>query len=138
MVQVGAACTFSRGFLRGSCGESSDGQCVYCGEPFCNEHGIHGEDYAQICNRPKCRAKYDDVQAHQEWILRVRAANDVMVCAIEGCRERMQHECGRCRLQFCIQHLKPMQITERLRLPPQKVTVVLCAHCQSRRRLWDD
>jgi len=138
MIQVGLACSFSKGFLRGSCGLEATGQCVYCGEPFCDDHGTHGEDYLEVCNRPKCRAKFDDVQTHQEWIRRVRAANSVSICAIEGCQTRMQHGCGRCRLIFCNDHLKAMQIVERRHVPPQKVTVVLCAHCASRRKLWDD
>jgi hypothetical protein len=137
MIQIGLRCTFSRGFLRGSCGHDSDGQCVYCGAIFCDDHGVHGEDYLEVCNRPKCRAKLDDVQSHQDWIRRVRAANDLKICAIETCKIPMQHQCTRCQLIFCTQHLTAMRITERRYAPPRQVAVVLCDHCAARRKLWD-
>ena len=137
MIQVGLACSFSKGFLRGSCGQQATGQCVYCGEPFCGLHGVLGDDYLEVCNRAKCRAKCDDVESHRAWIERVRGANSVSMCAIEGCQTRMQHECGRCRLTFCNEHLKPMRIVERSKVPPREVTLVLCSHCVARRKLWD-
>lgn len=137
MIQVGVRCTFSRGFLRGGCGRDASGQCVYCGEAFCDDHGVHGEDYLEVCNRPKCRAKLDDVQSHQDWIRRMRVANDLKICAIEVCRAPMQHECSRCRLLFCTDHLRAMEITDRRTDPPRRVAAVLCNHCAARRKLWD-
>ena len=134
MIQVGLRCTFSRGFLRGGCGHDATGQCVYCGEAFCDDHGIHGEDYLEVCNRPKCRAKLDDVQ---DWIRRVRSANDLKICAIETCKASIQHQCTRCRLMFCNPHLTSMEITERRYEPPRQVAAVLCEHCAARRKLWD-
>ena len=137
MIRVDADCSFSKGFFRGSCGAEAGGQCVYCGAPFCNSHGVHGDDYLEVCNRAKCCAKLDDVESHRDWIERVRGTNSVSVCAIEGCQTRMQHECGRCRLRFCSDHLKAMQILDRLQIPPRKVSLVLCSHCAGRRKLWD-
>lgn len=137
MIQVGVRCTFSRGFLRGGCGQDAGGQCVYCGEPFCDDHGLHGEDYLEVCNRPKCLAKLDDVRSHQDWVRRMRAANELRVCANESCRTEMQYQCTRCRLLFCADHLRSMEITERRYDPPRQVAAVLCGHCAARRKLWD-
>ena len=137
MVLLGVRCAFSRGFLRGRCGRDASGQCVYCGDAFCGDHGVHGEDYLEVCKRAKCRAKLDDVRSHQEWVRRVRDANDLKICAIEECRVPMQHQCTRCRLIFCTGHLQAMEITERRHDPPRQVAAVLCDHCASRRKLWD-
>ena len=137
MIQVGPRCTFSRGFLRGGCGHDASGQCVYCGEAFCDDHGVHGEDYLEVCNRPRCRAKLDDVLSHQDWIRRACPANDLRICAIETCKASMQHQCTRCRLMFCNPHLTAMEITDRRYEPPRQVAAVLCGHCAARRKLWD-
>jgi hypothetical protein len=130
-------CAFSHGFLRSGCGRDASGQCVYCGETFCDEHGIHGEDYLEVCDRWKCRAKLDDVRLHQDWVSRMRSANDVQICAGEWCRVPMQHQCMRCRLMFCTEHLRAMEIKERRYDPPRQMAAVLCEHCVARRKLWD-
>jgi len=138
MIQVGVDCTFKRGFLRSGCGNDASGRCVYCDEPFCNDHGVFGEDYLEVCDRPKCRAKLDDVVSHQEWIRRVRGANDMNLCANEACRQSMLHQCSRCRLLFCTGHLNSMEITEhRSYGPPQQIAAIVCDHCAARRKLWD-
>ncbi len=69
--------------------------------------------------------------------MRVRAANELRVCASKGCRGPMQYHCERCRLQFCSEHLHSVEITERRYNPPRPVAVVLCGHCAARRKLWD-
>jgi hypothetical protein len=137
MPLAGVRCRFGRGFIRGGCGNDASGQCVYCGDPFCGEHGVHCEDYLEICDRPKCRAKLDDVQSHQDWVRLVRAVNDLEICAIEECRLPMQDQCARCRLIFCIGHLQSMEIMEHRYDPPLRMAAVLCDHCAARRKLWD-
>lgn len=133
---VEGTCTHGGGFLRHSCGLAAAGQCVYCGEPFCADHGTRGEDYIEVCARRTCRAKFDDVQAHQTWRARSAHANRTSVCADPTCSERMQHRCQRCQLMFCAEHLRDQRILDRSFDPPRRVPVLLCAHCIARRSLW--
>jgi hypothetical protein len=130
-------CTHGGGLFRRSCGSEATGRCVYCGEPFCDEHGSFGDDFLEVCTRKACRAKLRDVEEHQAYIERVRVDNETSVCAQPGCSERMQHTCQRCNLLFCDSHLRPRQVLERRHDPPRRVTLLLCRHCESRRSLWD-
>ncbi|MEX2446445.1 MAG: hypothetical protein WD734_03820 [Dehalococcoidia bacterium] len=137
MVLIEGSCTLGGGFLRRACGKEPVGQCVYCGAPFCNEHGEHGEDYHEICARPVCQAKYQDVRDHREWIEAHRYRNATSLCGEDGCEERMQHSCQRCRLRFCELHLQMRPVIERRPSGTEKVMLMLCVHCGERRRLWD-
>ena len=125
------------GFLRRACGAPPTGQCVYCGAPFCAQHGELGEDYHEVCARAACQAKYRDVREHRDWVRHHEAANRFSVCAADECEERMQHLCQRCQLRFCLAHLQERVVLERRYDPPRKITLMLCEHCASRRRLWD-
>ena len=136
MVEVSFPCSHGKRVFRSSCGRETQGQCVYCGRRFCNAHGTFGDEFLEVCDRAKCRAKFDDVKAHRAWIEKVRVSNRLSNCAIEDCQMKMQHECGRCRLIFCDGHLKTMDIIEHRPLP-QKVPIILCLHCRARRKLWD-
>lgn len=138
MVLVEGTCTYGGGILRRSCGEPASGLCVYCGEPFCSEHGQRHPDYHEICVRPECQDKYNDVQHHRVWIEQQRPRNDLSMCAQDGCDERMQHLCQRCRLRFCSEHLQTKPVMETGLLGERsRVTLLLCEHCAERRRIWD-
>lgn len=134
---VEGTCTDGRAFLRRACGRPAVGACVYCGEPFCAEHGERGDDYIEVCRRKTCQAKFADVRAHQEWRTRAELWNRTSVCAHEECEERMAHRCQRCRLMFCSEHLRPRTIVERDVDGVRQQTVLLCPHCAARRELWD-
>lgn len=134
---IEGACTIGGGFLRRACGAKPIGQCVYCGAPFCEQHGELGPDYHEVCIRPHCQAKFADVRGHREWIDAHRAPNRVSICAEDGCTERMQHLCQRCQLRFCEDHLKAATVVEQRYDPPRKMALILCTHCTARRRLWD-
>ncbi|MQA00585.1 MAG: hypothetical protein GEU80_14855 [Dehalococcoidia bacterium] len=112
--------------------------CVYCGRPFCREHGERGADYIEVCSRKVCQAKWRDVEAHRQWVDHHRVANRSSICAHEACEERMRHQCQRCLLLFCDDHLKSQNIVDRtFNDPPRRVTLMLCRHCVARRDLWD-
>lgn len=134
---VDGSCTDGRGFLRRACGRPAVGQCVYCGERFCAEHGVRGEDYIEVCRRRTCQAKLADVREHQAWRELAAVSNRTSVCAHEDCGERMAHRCERCRLMFCAEHLRPRTIVEHAHEGDRQISVMLCAHCMSRRGLWD-
>lgn len=122
--------------MRRACGRAATGQCVYCGELFCGTHGDHGSDYYEVCRRKSCVAKYDDVHAHQRWILDHRGSNDLSMCAADECRERMQHACERCRLKFCEAHLGEHMVPTSV-IGGDKELAMLCMHCIARRVIWD-
>ena len=134
---IEGTCTMGGGFLRRACGASPAGQCVYCGAPFCDRHGELAADYHEVCARPTCRAKFEDVALHRAWVEEHSTPNTYSICAEEQCTERMQHVCQRCQLRYCDAHLKPANVTEQRYDPPRRVVLMLCAHCVSRRKLWD-
>ncbi len=138
MVLIEGTCTFGGGFLRRECGQTAAGQCVYCGEKFCTDHGDRYPDYHEICARSACQAKYDDVNSHRMWVDERRPRNDTAMCAEDGCLDRMQHECQRCKLRFCDDHLHQRHVPERNRQGKvTKVLRIVCEHCAERRRIWE-
>lgn len=136
-MSVDGVCSSGGGFLRRGCGRAAVGVCVYCGEPFCADHGTLHSDYYEVCQRKVCLAKYADVGAHQHWLEAHRFANDTSMCAEDGCGERMQHACQRCRLRFCDQHLIDRPVTEQRVDGEVRVVQLMCPHCAARRVLWD-
>ncbi len=135
-MRVEESCDFGGRLFRGSCGRPAVARCVYCGHPFCEAHGERGPDYTDACARKRCAAKLRDVVAHQEWRDRVRGANEISVCAHEGCEERMHHQCSRCRLFFCPEHVSQVTLVYHDVQPPRKDLAVACVHCKARRKLW--
>ena len=136
---IEGACAIGGGFLRRACGAEPIGQCVYCGAPFCVDHGELGAEYHEVCSRPNCRTKFVDVREHRAWIDERQGRNAAAVCAEDGCSDRTEHLCEQCRLRFCRSHLKSGTVVQQRSDPPRRVKVaaIMCAHCASRRRLWD-
>ena len=154
-------CKFGSSFLRRGCGRRAVSDCVYCARPFCEQHGERGEDYMHVCAGRRCRAKLEDLREQTQWRARVAASNGRNECALEGCRERMRHQCSRCRLLFCREHVRPPDIRDRSLastfdkiiqgralltvaslpagrpdqlLPADAGPVLICAHCVGRPR----
>ena len=134
---VDDTCSSGGGFLRRACGRDAVGVCVYCGEPFCGDHGTLHPDFYEVCHRRTCVAKFADVQAHHSWLEAHANANSTAMCAHDGCQERMQHSCQRCRLRFCDEHLLDRTVTEHGLDGTVRIVQLLCPHCASRRTLWD-
>ena len=130
-------CGFGSGFLRRGCRRDAITDCVYCGRRFCGEHGERAEDYMDVCAGKRCQEKLHDVREHAQWRRRVSEANRVSVCAVEGCVERLRHQCSRCRLLFCPEHIREREIADHSVQPPAKVLAAVCTHCLARRKLWD-
>lgn len=122
--------------MRAACCRDALAICVYCGAPFCDEHGERHADYVDVCSRRRCRQKYTDVHAHHESIEQRRYANRVSVCANEGCQERMRHRCSRCLLDFCVEHVRQREVSSLDKAEPGKTRALLCDHCDARRKLW--
>lgn len=134
---IDEACAHGGGLFRSRCGARAIGACVYCGRAFCGAHGERGPEFADVCGRKRCQTKQLDVDAHQEWRRGAARANRTSVCADERCASRMRHECSRCRLMFCDDHVQERHITDRTQDPPARVIAVICDHCAGRRKLWD-
>ena len=134
---IEGSCTTGGRFFRRACGAAPIGQCVYCGAPFCAEHGELGVDYHEVCSRTSCRARYEDMLAHRVWLEAHSLRNATAMCAEDDCMDRAQHLCERCRLRFCDEHLSEGNVVDRQHDAPRKLRVMMCAHCASRRRIWD-
>ncbi len=133
-------CSHQSGGLlrRRTCGQSATGQCVYCGESFCDSHGIHGEDYYQVCARRRCQAKWQDLHSHKEWVSRHYHHNLAGYCADDKCEESLDISCERCTLRFCQDHVKATSVKEMSLIGFEEIrTLLLCPHCVERRRIWD-
>jgi hypothetical protein len=137
VVRIEEPCDFGGRFWRAGCGRTAIAECVYCGHPFCDIHGERGPDYADACSRRRCRAKVADLAAHQAWRQQAQVANGISVCAADGCGERMQHACSRCRLTFCPAHVQERTILNRRTSPARRELALVCGHCHDRRKLWD-
>ena len=129
-------CTYGGGFLRRGCGRAAVTDCVYCARPFCDEHGERLPQYMDVCARKGCQRKRDDLDAHTAWKERAEPANRVSVCADEDCDTRMRHQCSRCRLLFCADHVREMRVRDTTRNPPADVKAAVCTHCARRRKIW--
>jgi hypothetical protein len=136
-LRIEVTCDFGRRFFGSTCGRPAVSECVYCGHPFCALHGERGPDYTDACSRKRCTAMLHDVIAHQQWKEQVRGANAYSVCAQEDCEERMHHQCSRCRLYFCADHVSAVTIVYNDVQPPRKDLALACTHCKERRKLWN-
>ncbi len=135
-VTTSARCTYGGGLLRRGCGQAAVTDCVYCARPFCEEHGQRGAQYMDVCSRTRCQRKREDLDAHTEWRARMELSNRVSVCADERCDSRMRHECSRCRLLFCADHVREMRGRDSSRQRPAGIKALVCAHCGERRKIW--
>ena len=131
-----ARCTYGGGLLRRGCGQAAVTDCAYCARPFCEQHGERGSHYMDVCSRTRCQRKREDLDAHTRWQGRVEPSNRVSVCADERCGARMRHECSRCRLLFCAEHVRAMRGRDSSRQRPAAVKALVCAHCAQRRKIW--
>lgn len=129
-------CTYGGGLLRRGCGRPALIDCVYCGRPFCEEHGERGADFMDVCVRKRCQTKREDLEAHNKWKTRAEPSNRVSVCADERCDARMRHQCSRCKLVFCATHLRQRRVRDTSRQPSVDVQGMVCAHCAGRRKIW--
>ena len=90
-----------------------------------------------VCLAKRCRAKLRDLDEHRAWRNASAVANKTSSCAHEGCPERMRHQCSRCRLMFCGEHVAERRIPDRDVHPTDRVGAAVCDHCAGRRRVWE-
>ena len=136
VVPVEESCSHRGGLFRPPCGRDAVAFCVYCGAPFCAGHGERNDDYTDVCVRKRCRAKYADVHEHRDFVRRHADSNRMSVCADDDCRERMQHRCARCGLEFCEEHIAQRDTVDPNDPKRVEVRALVCEHCHERRKLW--
>lgn len=140
VLYIEGTCTFRIGNLlrRRDCGSEPIGQCVYCGGAFCDEHGVVGEDYYQVCGRDRCQAKWQDIADHKDWVALHYHDNLAGYCAAEQCDEALDISCERCSLRYCQQHVRATTVRETDLVGTELIhQLLLCPHCADRRALWD-
>lgn len=104
---------------------------------FCGAHGEHGEDHHEICAQSACRAKYQDLFNHREWVATHHHDNLAGYCAADDCDRAPDVGCEGCHLRFCVPHVRPKGVPEMSLDRTVTVSRMLCPHCIERRRLWD-
>jgi hypothetical protein len=128
------SCQAGRRFRR--CRRPTSHTCQYCGRAFCPEHGAALADGQEVCLRPICRAKLDDVETHQHFRDRVRQRNFSGACGLDGCAERPLYQCSLCKGVFCPGHISDRLWTTRTRRMVDRRPVAACPHCWDRRKIW--
>ena len=131
---IGSICEVKSGFR--SCKEQSVARCIYCGRPFCAQHGVIQEDGQEICSRKECVAKRDDLVVHLAYKAAVAERNQTKHCGVAGCNFQMTGECIRCGGFFCERHVeKRVEKVMENKVMLQRVAS-LCEHCYKRREIW--
>src|SRR5262245_57951448 len=127
---AGKNCALKSGLFH-VCNQPAIGLCQYCARPFCAKHGTVMDEAQEVCNRPNCVSKRDDLVVHLVYKARATQLNATGRCGVEGCGARMTEECVRCEQLFCEVHASPREdifITEnKVRI---KRMANLCEHCQ--------
>ena len=124
-----------KGFLS-SCGEDASAQCVYCGRPFCQKHGVVLEEGEEVCSRKNCVAKREDLALHLVYNEKALERNRGRLCGLPACSEQFTSQCNRCRAYFCTKHVfvAPDSVNEGQPLPDRPP--IICRHCHERRPVW--
>lgn len=79
--------------------------CVYCGRPFCNDHGRFLSNAATVCNHPDCARRLVEIEEFKAYKLEAEARNLAGTCGHPGCPAEVWGQCSRCRRLFCEEHL---------------------------------
>lgn len=128
-------CGLKRGLLA-RCDGRVVGLCVFCGRPFCVEHGGRDEDGAEVCVRETCQSKRVDLREHLAWKAEATNRSSRGFCGMEGCEGARWGQCSKCQAVFCERHLHDR--AERIRQGRSVITrpASMCDHCLARNRLW--
>jgi hypothetical protein len=119
-----------------TCGQPGVAICQYCGDTFCGQHGSRLADGQEICYRPRCRRKKDDLDRHGIYKESVVRRNNERLCGDPSCDQPPAGQCSKCHGVFCHHHLEEQEIEVRRGPTVRRVRGSLCGHCRDRRRLW--
>jgi hypothetical protein len=118
------------------CHEPMVAVCQYCGRDYCLEHtGVRaGGD--EICSRPLCRQKHEDLKEHLAYRAAAQARSNRGFCAVPDCERPRAGQCSKCQALYCDEHLRDRVETIRQGMMVIKRPVSLCDHCAGRLKLW--
>ncbi len=129
-----ASCEFRRLFR--TCGQPGIAICQYCGDGFCEEHGVRQADGQEICGRSLCQRKKADLEEHLVYKRSVTQRNGERLCGDASCGQAPAGQCSKCRGFFCLDHVEGREIEERRGSAVIRVRGALCSHCHQRQRVW--
>jgi hypothetical protein len=127
-------CQVKKGLF--NCGAPRLGVCQYCARAFCERHGVVMEDGQEVCSRPNCVAKKEDLVLHLEYRSRVDVRNRGKECGIEVCAGTIVSQCTRCQGYFCAVHVQARRDTALENGVRFERWAALCEHCFVRRPIW--
>jgi hypothetical protein len=127
-------CSIGRFYSR--CGLLTLSICQYCGRGFCAQHGEASSPDRQICCRPRCQEKEQDLARHQVFRERALLRNKHGLCGIDGCLEPLAGQCSKCEGTYCDCHLSSGTETVREGIVRFSRPAAFCEHCRARRKLW--
>lgn len=118
------------------CHNVAERTCQYCGRKFCQVHTYHAVDHNEVCTRPRCVAKYEDLLVHTAYTARVFQRNNAGLCGIEDCGPHPGFECSLCKGHFCGEHLTDRMYPFSEGWVSIDRPVSICACCWERRKIW--
>jgi hypothetical protein len=124
-------CQIKKGIFKQSCKQSTEYSCIYCGIYFCIDDGNIYPQYAHVCKQKKCVFKFADLQSHKVWLKETRTLNVKNNCGQSNCVSHLKHTCKDCSLSFCSNHINFF------RSKSQTELLLICSHCQDRKKIWD-
>lgn len=125
--------TCRHGAIWSRCGREPISSCVYCGRAFCDLHGRKGVQGLDVCDRPRCEAKIEDLSSHSAYLEAVDLRNKVGICGAAQCQSRYEASCSSCQRFFCDEHVRPREDAAGI---GDTRYISACDHCWARRKLW--
>jgi hypothetical protein len=110
--------------------------CQYCGRDACTEHIGLREGTDEVCTRPICLEKHEDLKAHLVYRTAATTRSNRGLCGHPDCPQPRAGQCSKCQALFCDRHLQDREETYRQNMAVLKRPVSLCDHCAARMKLW--
>lgn len=79
--------------------------CVYCGRPFCRDHGRFLPNEATVCTHPACVRRLTEIEEFKVYKAAAQDRNLTGACGHASCSAPVWGQCSRCRNLFCEDHL---------------------------------
>ena len=103
---------------------------------FCADHGDLFGETEEVCDRPRCQAKKDDLAQHLSFLVQARTRNGEGWCGLPQCDEAPASHCERCGPRYCLAHLRETLVTATHHGERGSDVLRLCVHCLTRAEVW--
>jgi hypothetical protein len=118
------------------CHEPVVAVCQYCGRDFCSQHTGLRAGGDEVCSRPICLQKHEDLKAHMTYRADAIDRSNRGFCAVPDCTNPRAGQCSKCHALYCEEHLRDRIESVRQGMLVLKRPVSLCDHCGARLKLW--